>query len=130
VPPATSMQALGYALLIHIRVLGDFFFSRHTSFDDCHVCHFKECLSPEMCPTPIRTQKIVDLGTALNKFLVHFTSTRWEQQRRSWNFYDEFTPVLEDLIVRFESALPQDIRQHYERGYQEWKRKSPMILPS
>ena len=86
IPDGTARQALGYALLIHIRVLADFFYSRSSSFDDCHIHHFNAIPNFETVLPPTRyapTAEITKLGRALDKMLAHFTSARWEEERPS-----------------------------------------------
>jgi len=119
--PAAS-QGIGYALLLHTRVLLDFFFNPPSS-DDCCVAHFNrldgfEAKFPQHIHAP--TQHTLDVSRALNKFLAHFSAMRWSPTDgpRAWNFYDEFAPTIEDLIVRFESALllHPDVKSHYDLG--------------
>jgi hypothetical protein len=111
--------------------LANFFFGQAFSQDDCHAHHFSELqdftsnFPVALC---IATHEVSRLGVALNKFLVHFSSKRWETRREDWNFYDVYTPILEDMITRFEAALPPDIRLRYDRSYERWKRSSPVFF--
>src|SRR5580658_8679977 len=101
-PAAT--QAVGYALLLHLRVLIEFFFCEAEQ-DDCHADHFRFLPGFGAAFPPSiheRTQHTSDVAKHLNKLLAHFTAARWEERRPAWDFYDEYSPVIADLATRFE----------------------------
>ena len=104
--PAAS-QAVGYALLLHLRVLIEFFFCEPQQ-DDCHVVHFR-ALPDFTAAFPLniheRTENTDEVANYLNKLLAHFTASRWEKHRPAWDFYDEYSPRIESLATRFENAL-------------------------
>lgn len=124
-PAAT--QAIGYAELLHLRVLIDFFFCE-PEHDDCHVVHFgalpgfTAAFPPTIHQRTARTDQVVKY---LNKLLAHFTATRWEKQRPAWNFYEEFEPVIESVATRFEDALPANVRKSYDKGLNKWSGHTP-----
>ena len=128
-PPSTVSQAIGYALLVHIRVIASFFYSRSTSFTDCHIYHFNELPDFEAkfpAQRYERTEKTKRLLTALNQFLAHFSTTRWETDREPWPFYDGFTPTIEELIRQFEESLPEEMFRYYAEEYKRWERSNPV----
>jgi hypothetical protein len=118
-----AYQAVGYTLLLHLRVLIDFFY-KDPALDDCHVHHFRvlpgfETLFP--ANLHIYTEKTRDVSATLNKRMAHFTATRWEKTVKAWDYYEELAPTIEELITRFENALPDDIKVAYTRGYHRWE---------
>jgi hypothetical protein len=126
----TASQAMGYALLLHLRVLIDFFY-KPPADDDCHAASFRTVAGFEyQFPASIHTQTphSIEVSNALNKLLAHFTATRWEKDRPPWKFYDEFAPAVEELIARFESALPDDLRSVYLEKYRFWEQAHPPRL--
>jgi hypothetical protein len=98
---------------------------------DCHVDHFNVLDGFETAfPASIhlhgtRTKK---KSADLNKLLAHMTATRWEKNRPLMNEYDEFIPTIDDLITKFEAALPEDVRQVYLEHYQNWERIHPATV--
>ncbi|HEY4359377.1 MAG TPA: hypothetical protein VGN17_00310 [Bryobacteraceae bacterium] len=128
--PAAS-QAVGYTLLLHLRVLMDFYFSEPVQ-DDFHVCHFR--LQPgftKAFPPSIheRTDRTVEVTRHLNKLLAHFTATRWKKDRPDWKYYNEYAPVVADLNSKFEAALQGEVKAAYEAGYRMWLHHSPTVKP-
>jgi hypothetical protein len=119
-PAAT--QAVGYALLMHLRVLIEFFFCEPEQ-DDCHVVHFRELPGfTKGFPPSIheQTSRTDEVARHLNKLMAHFTATRWEKRRPPWDYYDEYAPAIRDLASRFESALTGNVRAAYYKGYKKW----------
>ena len=91
---AAASQAVGYSLLIHLRVLMDFFFAVSKD-DDCHIEHFKTL--PEFAAAfpdslHVRTTKTKAAMILLNKRMAHMTATRWEKPAQAWGYYDEYDP--------------------------------------
>jgi len=126
--PAAS-QAVGYALLLHLRILIEFFFCEPEQ-DDCHAVHFRAL--PDFTaafPPNIheRTKHTDEVAKYLNKLLAHFTASRWEEHRPAWNYYDEYSPLIESLANRFESALQGNTKVGYENGRKSWLHHSPKV---
>lgn len=123
-------QAVRYALLLHLRLLIDFFFAEARQ-DDCHVNHFNILDGFEAAfPASIhlssdRTRRV---SVDLNKLLAHITATRWEKNRPLMNHYAEFIPIIHDLITRFETALPDDKRGVYLEHCRKWECHHPATL--
>jgi len=120
---SAATQAVGYCLLLHLRLLIDFFFCAPTH-DDCHVVHFRmlpgfmDAFPPELHPMTEGTKKV---SASLNKLLAHFTATRWEEHRPAWDYYEEYVPVIHRLTERFEAALPSTTKAAYDDGYRQWR---------
>jgi len=128
VSPAAS-QAVGYTLLLHLRVLMDFFFSEAEQ-DDFHVDHFRSQPGFTAAFPPSiheRTQHTAEVSRYLNKLLAHFTAIRWEEKRPAWDYYDEYAPVIADLTTRFAAALRGDVKTAYDAGYKQWLHHSPTV---
>lgn len=118
-----ATQAVQYVLLLHLRLLIDFFYGEAKQ-DDCTVDHFNVLNGFEAAfPASIHLRSALNkkMTADLNKLLAHMTATRWEKNRPPMNDYDSFIPTIEDLIARFESALPEDVRQVYLKHYQRWE---------
>ena len=127
---AAASQAVMYALLLHLRLLIDFFYGEAKQ-DDCHVDHFNTLSGFEAAfPASIhhRSAGINKISANLNKFLAHMTATRWENNRPSMNEYEKVMPTIDHLIQRFEDALPEDLRQVYSKHYQIWEGRHPGIV--
>jgi len=77
--------------------------------DDCHVDHFNVLDGFEATfPASLHphSAQIKQLSVDLNQLLAHITATRWERNRPPMSDYDKFIPTLDDLITKFEAALP------------------------
>lgn len=123
-------QAVRYALLLHLRLLVDFFYMEAEQ-DDCHVDHFNVLDGFEAdfpASIHLHSARSKKLSVDLNKLLAHFTATRWEKYRPPMNDYDEFIPTIDDLITRFEAALPEDVRQVYLKHYRYWEYSHPATV--
>ena len=121
---AAASQAVRYALLLHLRLLIDFFYGEAKQ-DDCHVDHFNVLDGFEAAfPGNIhhRSAGITKINSDLNKFLAHMTAARWENNRPPMNEYEKFILTIDRLIKRFEDALPEDLRQLYSGHYRMWER--------
>jgi hypothetical protein len=123
-------QAVRYALLLHLRVLVDFFY-KPAQFDDCNVEHFN-VLDGFAAAFPgnahLATAGVRKMSTDLNKLLAHMTATRWEKPRPPMDKYDEFIPIIDDQITRFEAALPEDVRQVFLTHYRMWEAWHPATV--
>ena len=120
-------QAVRYALLLHLRLLIDFFYGEATQ-DDCHVDHFNVLDGFEAAfPASIHLHSARNrkMSVDLNKLLAHMTATRWEKNRPPMDDYDKFILTISDLITRFEAALPEDVRQVYLKHYRSWECSHP-----
>ncbi len=42
--------------------------------------------------------------------------------------YDEFMPIIDDLITRFEAALPEDVGQVFLAWYRHWDHLHPAAV--
>jgi hypothetical protein len=123
-------QAVLYALLLHLRLLIDFFYGEARQ-DDCNVDHFNVLNGFEAAfPASIHLHSARNkkMSADLNKLLAHMTATRWEKNRPPMNDYDSFIPTIDDLITKFEAALPEEVRQVYLRHYQRWESSHPATV--
>lgn len=125
-----AYQAVRYALLLHLRLLVDFFYGA-AKLDDCNVDHFNvlggfEAAFPASIHVHDERTKTVSVN--LNKLLAHLTATRWEKPRPLMDDYDKFLPTISNLITRFEAALPEDVRQVYMRHYRRWESCHPATV--
>lgn len=74
-----------------------------------------------------RTKHIDEVAGALNKLLAHFTSTRWEEPTKAWDFYREYEPVIHMLADKVEKALPETVKHAYDAGYRKWSHHAPTV---
>jgi hypothetical protein len=128
---SAASQAVRYALLLHLRLLIDFFYGEPKQ-DDCHVGHFNildgfEGAFP--ASVHLHSAQAKKMGTNLNKLLAHLTATRWEKNRPPMSDYDKFMPTIDDLITKFEAALTEEIRQVYWKHYRRWESRNPATVP-
>lgn len=109
----TAGQAVRYALLLHMRVLLDFFYGP-TREDGVGVGHFRRTFPEFGTRFPkIKTPKPRDaeeVRVNLHKRLAHFTASRWEKQTPDMNYYARHFDDMEALIVSFQDALPHNLR--------------------
>jgi hypothetical protein len=101
-----------YALLLHFRVLLDFFY-RPPRLDDCSVRHFR--VLPEFADAyPEQNERAPDgalsVSDHLNKRLAHITAERWRSAPPGMEYYEAYFPGIDRLITAFEEALPNDLR--------------------
>lgn len=110
-------QATLYALLIHLRLIVDFFHKRPQE-DDLALEHFQSLVTDFKASfqhSSTFTQAEVDrVGNELNKRLAHITATRWDKPRTDFEFYQHFFDLIEAEICSFEDALPNELRQLYD----------------
>jgi hypothetical protein len=117
-----SFQAMLYALLLHFRLLIDFFYGKPTQ-DDCCVCNFDPLDGFEQAfPASLRQEPKwkAEVSGHLNKRLAHFTASRWRETRPPMDYYAQHFGTILDLISRFEQALPPESRQQLGRGKRMW----------
>jgi hypothetical protein len=124
----TVGQAVLYSLLLHFRLLLDFFYGP-PRFDDCWAGHFRvfpgfaaAFPSEILEPTPEDARAV---SVNLNKRLAHLTATRWEKKAPPMNYYDKYFDGIEKLIVAFQAALPDDVRRVFTTAVREWEGKHP-----
>lgn len=106
-----AQQAVRYSLLLHFRVLWDFFYEPPIK-DDCAVVHFR--VFPEVkaaLPEIKRPDGGETLSKSLNKRLVHMTATRWREPQPDMDFYARYFDGINALIARFQQALPDELRE-------------------
>jgi hypothetical protein len=118
-----ARQAVMYALLLHLRLLIDFFYKDATQ-DDCTVDHFNILDGFQAkFPASIHTNdaNVKKMSTDLNKLLAHVTAARWEKPRPPMNEYDKFNPTIDNLIAPCEMALPEGIRLVFLSHYTKWE---------
>lgn len=126
-------QAVMYALLIHTRVLVDFFFNPPKG-DDCCIVHFQETFplfaaafpAPPTAPT---NDEVRQLKKNLNKRLAHLTATRWRDKQPEMQEYEQHFPAIEKLIETFRDALPGDVQKAFLERWSFWQKNHP-IKPS
>jgi hypothetical protein len=105
-------QAFLYSLLLHFRILLDFFYKEPVQ-DDCGVGHFRifpefDAAFPPGTRAPVGVRQV---SVNLNKRLAHITATRWREKPPSMTYYTDYFDGIEKLIVDFQAALPGDLRQ-------------------
>jgi len=116
-------QAIVYSLLLHFRVLLDFFYKNPVE-DDCWVGHFRvlpgfEAAFPQAIHTPPPGARQVSIN--LNKRLAHLTATRWREKAPDMAYYSNYFEGIEKLIVAFQAALPNDVRQSFDCELQRFE---------
>jgi len=117
-----DFQAMIYSLLLHFRLLIDFFYGKPLH-DDCCVCHFNLLDGFENgFPASHRQEPKwkAEVSGHLNKRLAHFTASRWREARPPMDYYAKHFGTILDLISRFEQALPADSRQALENAKRMW----------
>lgn len=127
----TAGQAVRYTLLLHMRVLLDFFYGR-TRDDGVGVGHFRRALPEFGAKFPkIKTPKATDaeqVRTNLHKRLAHLTATRWQKRPPDMEFYSKHFCDIESLILAFQDALPPQHRAVFVESINYWKRSHPPTL--
>ena len=124
--PITN-QAITYSLLLHFRILLDFFHKEPTQ-DDCCVSHFRElkefaaAFTPDMHVAPTGAR---DVSGNLNKRLAHFTATRWREPQKDMAYYERYFAGIETLIAAFQESLPDDIREVFTESVGKWEKMHP-----
>jgi hypothetical protein len=121
--PAAS-QAVVYSLLLHLRLLLDFFYGPAKK-DDCCVEHFRvltgfsAAFPPNIVsPTPSEARQV---SMNLHKRLAHLTATRWKERAPSMDFYQKYFDTVDKLIGKFEAALPDDVRAIFLSELHRWE---------
>jgi hypothetical protein len=127
----TAAQAVIYSLLLHLRLLLDFFYGP-PKLDDCWVGHFSVLPgftasfgAPSGAPTRDDART---LSGNLHKRLAHLTATRWEKEAPPMNYYNTYLDGIDHLLTTFEAALPKNVRQVFANGLRDWERKHPAAI--
>jgi hypothetical protein len=126
----TTNQAIIYSLLLHFRILLDFFYKEPTR-DDCWVGHFRvlegfaAAFPPEIHVAPNGAREV---SVNLNKRLAHFTATRWREPQPDMAHYEVYFGGIETLIVAFQEALPLDVRQMFTNKVNQWAALHPPTI--
>jgi hypothetical protein len=117
-------QAMLYSVLLHFRVLIDFFY-RTPKHDDCCAVSFG--VLPDFAaafPKPEMSKELRQVCQDLNKRLVHFTATRWRVRQPSMDYYETHFDGISQLIDTFRSALPADIKQTLDVRLRQWEHQT------
>jgi hypothetical protein len=124
--PAAS-QAAVYALLLHLRLLLDFFYGQ-PRMDDCCVGHFgvlpgfSAAFPQILSPTRDEARQV---SINLHKRLAHLTATRWEKRAPPFDYYQKYFDGVNTLIDRFEAVLPDDVRTLFVKAMHGWEKRHP-----
>ncbi len=105
---------MNYALLLHTRILYDFFYKQT----------FKDDMKPEaFCRSwEDRKTETGDRKLDLDKRLAHLTWTRVEKpDKPAMNDYADLMAAVEESIVAFKHALDPDLKQKYDDAIQSRK---------
>lgn len=104
-------QATLYALLVHARIIRDFFYAAPKFEDvafDHFSCHFKEGVETERALDASHAKQMKD---QLDKRLAHLTSARWRNgPPPSFDLYEFALDGLEADMRMFENALSPELK--------------------
>jgi hypothetical protein len=120
--PATR-QAVIYALLLHFRLLIDFFYGS-PELDDLAAAHFSALLGFKAGFLETLTAKpewVSDVKMNLNKRLVHVTETRRKEKGPRLTYYSTHFPEIDALIRGFIDALPEQFRDTLKREIEAYE---------
>lgn len=123
-------QAIRYSLLLHLRVLLNFF-SGTPRNDDCCAVHFRVFPGVDVAFNSGRLKPPKDAQVVcenLNKRLAHFTATRWRKTAPAMKFYEKYFSDVETLVEVFQAALPDDVRQVLTKKLSEWAAAHPVAF--
>jgi hypothetical protein len=130
---AAARQAIVYSLLLHQRVLLDFFYSPPRHDDDCWVGHFRALPEFEQ-RFPDTLFKVPsfkrELGRNLNKRLAHFTTVRWKERQPVLQEYERYFGEIEVLIEQFVDALPTPMKNKVLERFRQWDVQYKVMTPS
>lgn len=128
--PAIFRQAVRYCLLLHLRVLLDFF-SKPPVKDDCCIADFSHFPKMRIAQDTGRLAPPADgrqLADNLNKRLAHFTATRWTDAAPAMEFYKPYIDHVDRLITEFECALPEELKSAFSDALRYWQTSHPIPL--
>jgi hypothetical protein len=124
-------QGVRYSLLLHFRVLLNFFNAPPRRDDNRWVGNFRQFSRIEelfksgvLTPNP----KLKEVAVHLNKRLAHFTATRWKEKAPDMAFYAKHFHEIEQRITAFQTGLPAEMRQFFSDALNDWERKHPAVL--
>jgi hypothetical protein len=122
-------QGIRYSLLLHFRVLTNFF-SGPPQRDDRWVGDFTQFFSEELRRSGALTPnpKLKDVAKQLNKRLAHFTATRWEEQAPDMQYYANCFDEIERLIAAFQAGLPAEMQKCFADALERWERAHPAVV--
>jgi hypothetical protein len=126
----TVNQAIIYSLLLHFRILLDFFY-REATQDDCCVGHFRGFKEFAVAFPPdihVAPDGAWEVSFNLNKRLAHFTATRWREEQPEMAYYERYFDGIETLIAAFQRALPSDIRETFTEALGRWETVHPATI--
>jgi hypothetical protein len=130
--PAAFHQAVGYAFLVHLRALIDFFFVRDQPWDDDLLVSDFGILpgfaAAALFPSRDNPPWVKPVREALNKRLAHITSPRWNKQAPTLNDYHRHLPDILDLISSFKAALPPDMPNELQAVEDNWAKRDRDLL--
>ncbi|MFI5108575.1 MAG: hypothetical protein ACHP78_07005 [Terriglobales bacterium] len=112
-------QAVLYALLLHFRVLWDFFYEPPIK-DDCTVAHFRVFpkFAASFPSTITKPAGAATLSRNLNKRLAHLTATRWREPQPGMTFYERYFDDIEAHMAAFQEALPAELQNSLVQNMQ------------
>jgi hypothetical protein len=122
-------QAVGYAQLIHFRVLLEFFYPGRAYDDDCTVQNFIR-LFPDFdnaFPAGFRVEPAWRnrIKKSLDKMMAHMAAHRWRKvPRPDWSHYRGPMKELGQVIDAFQNALPASLRSIFEQRLKHWEQWS------
>ncbi|MFN7994297.1 MAG: hypothetical protein U0Q18_11870 [Bryobacteraceae bacterium] len=128
-----ASQAVLTAILLHLRLLLDFFYATPRQDDVCWrhftaVPHFQQHFPAELLDGD--RPEVETFRKKLHKRLVHFTATRWtDNQQQFMNSYMRMFPLLDKALLAFETSLPPDLEKAYEHALEIWQQKQPCPVP-
>jgi len=121
-----ARQAVVYSLLLHLRLLLDFFYGP-PRLDDCWVGHFRVLPGfSRVFPSKLsKGDAARELSIHLHKRLAHLTATRWRKRAPSMTYYEKYFQQIDELIDIFGKALPDDLRASFEVELKRWEKVHP-----
>lgn len=126
---AVVRGAVENSLLLHLRILLEFFYTDpgppKRDHNDCWVGHFIEldAFRAGFPKPPDKSPWYAELKRTLDKWLVHFTASRWEDVHREMDYYAQYFGAINSLIDKFEVALPQELKRAFTKRIQEFERR-------
>jgi hypothetical protein len=124
---AMCFQAILYALLLHFRLLVDFFYATPVK-DDCCAEHFRVLPGFETAFPPsihVAPSWKDEVRLNLHKRLAHFTATRWKERRPNMDYYAKHFDEITRLIEAFAKALPGNVGVIFAQKFNQFKNQYP-----
>lgn len=119
-----NRQVYEYSLLLHLRILLDFFYTR-PRLQDMGVNHFRVLPAFDVAFPKLKIPRWkVAVKEQLDKRLVHFTEARWLMPTDyEMSDYAQYFDHMLVLISDFEKALPPDLRAEFECRLQTYEQR-------